>query len=134
MSLEIGQREREGIRILDVSGRIIAGEEATQFREAIGELQKDGPALLILNLGEVEYIDSTGLGAIVIASTSVRKNGGNVKLLNINKRTVELLVMTKLATIFEMFSDEQEAVNSFFPGRKIQQFDILNFVQQNKKD
>ncbi len=134
MSLEIGQREREGILILDLNGRIIAGDEATQFREAIQELQKDGPVSIILNLAEVEYIDSTGLGAIVISSTSVRKHGGNVKLLNINKRTVELLVMTKLATIFEMFNDEQEAVNSFFPGRKIQQFDILSFVQQNKKD
>jgi anti-sigma B factor antagonist len=64
----------------------------------------------------------------------VRKGGGNVKLLNLNKRTVELLVMTKLATIFEIFSDETDAVNSFFPDRKIQTFDILNFVQQNKKD
>ncbi len=134
MGLEISEREREGIRILDLNGRITAGEEATSFRAAVQRLQGNGPLSLILNLADVEYIDSTGLGAIVIASTSVRKGGGNVKLLNLNKRTVELLVMTKLATIFEIFSDETDAVNSFFPDRKIQTFDILHFVQQNKKD
>ena len=84
---------------------------------------------MVLNPGWGEYVGRTGRGAIVIASTSVRKNGGNVKLLNINRRTVELLVMTKLATIFEMFSDEQEAVNSFFPNREIRRFDILSFVK-----
>jgi anti-sigma B factor antagonist len=82
----------------------------------------------------VDYIDSTGLGALVIVATSLRKNGGNVKLLNLNRRNIELLVMTKLATVFEIFSDEQDAVNSYYPDRKIKTFDILDFVQQMKKE
>ena len=133
MSLEIEQQEREGIKILNMTGRITTGEEAMLFRETIQKLAGSGSNRLVLNLGDVDYIDSTGLGAIVMCSTAVRKAGGQMKLLNLNKRTVELLVMTKLATIFEIFSDVQDAVNSFFPDRKIQKFDILNFVQQQSK-
>src|SRR5262245_1597200 len=99
MGLEIKQREREGISILDLNGRITTGEEATLFRETIHKMATAGVPNLILNLAEVEYIDSTGLGAIVVCSTAVRKAGGAAKLLNLSKRTVELLVMTKLATI-----------------------------------
>ena len=89
---------------------------------------------MVFNMANVDYIDSTGLGAVVMCSTGVRKAGGSAKLLNLNKRNIELLVMTKLATIFEIFTDEQDAVNSFFPGREIKRFDILNFVQQQNKD
>ena len=63
----------------------------------------------------------------------MRKSGGNVKLLNLNRRNIELLVMTKLATVFEIFTDEQDAVNSFFPDRKLKTFDILDFVQQDEE-
>lgn len=133
MSLEIRQREREGIAILDCEGRITAGEEASIFRDAVKRVAATPGSNLILNLGEVEYIDSTGLGAIVMSATSVRNAGGKVKLLNLTQRTIELLVMTKLATIFEIFTDETDAVNSFFPDRKIQSFDILNFVRQQKQ-
>jgi anti-sigma B factor antagonist len=88
----------------------------------------------VFNLGGVDYIDSTGLGALVVCSTSLRKNSGNVKLLNLNRRNIELLVMTKLATVFEIFNDEQDAVNSYFPDRKLKKFDILDFVQKMKKE
>ncbi len=82
----------------------------------------------------MDYIDSTGLGALVICATSLRKGGGNMKLVNLNRRNIELLVMTKLATVFEIFTDEQDAVNSFYPDRKIKSFDILEFVQKMKKE
>jgi anti-sigma B factor antagonist len=133
MSLEINQREHEGITILDLKGRITVGPEASALRERIAGL-KDGSQNLVLNLANVDYIDSTGLGAIVMCNTSLRKRGGNMKLLNLNRRNIELLVMTKLATVFEIFNDEQDAINSFFPDRKIQRFDILNFVQHMKQD
>ena len=94
----------------------------------------DGSPQLVLNLAQVDYIDTTGLGALVMCSTTLRKTGGNVKLLNLNRRNIELLVMTKLATVFEIFTDEQDAVNSFYPDRKIKTFDILSFVQQMKKE
>jgi anti-sigma B factor antagonist len=82
----------------------------------------------------VDYIDSTGLGTLVICFTTLCKAGGKLALLNLSRRNIELLVYTKLATVFEIFADEQEAVNSFFPDRAIRRFDILDFVQQEGKD
>ena len=134
MSLEISQREHEGIAVLDLNGRVTAGAEATVFRERIDALHAAGKVNVILNMAEVDYVDSTGLGALVMLATRLRKENGNIKLLNVNRRNIELLVMTKLSTIFEIFDDEQEAVNSFFPNRKIRKFDILNFVQQLKDE
>jgi anti-sigma B factor antagonist len=132
MSLEITQREHEGIIVLDLKGRITVGPEATALRETISRLRSSPN--VVLNLAEVDYIDSTGLGALVVSATGLRKQGGAMKLLNLNRRHIELLVMTKLATVFEIFTDEQDAINSFFPDRKIQKFDILNFVQHMKQD
>jgi anti-sigma B factor antagonist len=134
MSLHIQQREREGITILDLDGRITAGPEATALREKATVLTEAGVHNLVLNLAKVDYIDSTGLGALVVCATSRRKNGGNVKLENLNRRNIELLVMTKLATIFEIFADEQDAVNSYYPDRKIRTFDILDFVNKLKQE
>ncbi len=134
MSLELETKEREGITILELTGRITMGEEAGKFRATVLDLAKAGPTpKLILDMQHVDYIDSTGLGAIVMSATSFRKNGGEVKLLNLNRRNIELLVATKLTTIFEVFADEQDAVNSFFPGREIKQFDILEFVKAQKQ-
>ena len=133
MSLEITQREREGVVIFDLKGRITVGGEATSLREHISNL-KDDALNLVLNLAQIDYIDSTGLGALVVCATSLRKRGGNMKLLNLNRRNIELLVMTKLATVFEIFNDEQDAINSYFPDRKIRKFDILSFVQEMKQE
>lgn len=134
MSLEISRREREGITILDLEGRITAGEESGGLRVALRELAAAGTTQVILNLQEVDYIDSTGLGDLVIGFTSLKKAGGKLALLNLNRRNIELLVFTKLATVFEIFQDEQEAVNSFFPDRAIQRFDILSFLRQQSED
>jgi len=134
MALDITQHEREGILVLEMKGRLAAGPDAGLFRDAIAAATQQGKSNLVLNLAGVDYIDSTGLGALVVSATSLRKNGGNIKLLNLNRRNIELLVMTKLATVFEIFTDEQDAVNSFFPDRKIKTFDILDFVQKMKQE
>ena len=134
MSLDIQQRDREGILILDMKGRITVGPEAAALREKIAAVAKANTVNVILNLRHVDYIDSTGLGALVMCATSLRKQGGNMKLLNLNRRNIELLVMTKIATVFDLFTDEQDSVNSFFPDRKVKAFDILNFVQQMKEE
>ncbi len=134
MSLEIQQREHEGIIILDLKGRLTVGQEATTFRERMQKLLPAGHNNIILNMEHVDYVDSTGLGALVMCFTSVQKAGGKVKLLNLTRRSIELLVMTKLSTIFEIFGDEQDAINSFFPEREIKRFDILNFVKQMKEE
>jgi anti-sigma B factor antagonist len=134
MSLDIQQTDREGITILELKGRITVGPEATALRDRIASLAKAGTVNIILNLQHVAYIDSTGLGALVMCGTTLRKQGGSVKLLNLNRRNIELLIMTKIATVFDLFADEQDAVNSFFPDRKIKAFDILSYVQQMKED
>ncbi len=133
MSLDIHESSREGIDILSLKGRLTVGE-ASQVREKVSAVAATGNVNVLLNLEHVEYIDSTGLGAMVICFTSLKKAGGALKLVNPNKRNVELLLLTKLHTIFEVFADEQDAVNSFFPDRELKQFDILNFVQQMKKE
>src|ERR1700686_2301214 len=115
MALDITQREREGVTILDLKGRITVGPEAGALRDKFSEVTQQGVRNLVFNLAGVDYIDSTGLGALVICATSLRKAGGNVKLVNLNKRNIELLVMTKLATCFEIFTDEQDAINSYYP-------------------
>jgi anti-sigma B factor antagonist len=132
MSLEIQQRDNEGIAVLDMKGRITVGKEATALREKVAELAAANVRNLVFNLAGVDYIDSTGLGALVMCATTLRKTGGNVKLVNLNRRNIELLVMTKLATVFEIFTDEGDAVGSYYPDRKIKTFDILDFVNKMK--
>jgi anti-sigma B factor antagonist len=134
MSLEIQQQEREGITVLEMKGRITLGKEATALREKVAELIAGATRNLVFNLAGVDYIDSTGLGALVMCVTTVRKAGGNVKLVNLNKRNIELLVMTRLATCFEIFADEGDAVGSYYPDRKIKTFDILDFVNKMKNE
>jgi anti-sigma B factor antagonist len=133
MSLDIQQREREGIIILDLKGRLVVGEAIASLRERIRELSESGRNNVILNLEDVDYIDSTGLGGLVISYTTLKKAGGALKVLNLSRRNIELLVLTKLSTVFEVFNDEQDCVNSFFPNREIKKFDILAFVQQQNE-
>jgi len=134
MALDIQQREREGITILELKGRITVGPEASALREKVAALNAAGRRKVVFDLAGTDYIDSTGLGALVMCVTTLRKNGGNMKLLNLNRRHIELLVMTKLATVFDLFTDEQDSVNSFFPDRAIKTFDILSFVEQMKNE
>ena len=133
MSLEIHEREKEGIRILDLSGRLTVGE-AGAVRDRTRELLAEGAMRFLFNLQQVDYIDSTGLGMLVMCYTTVEKAGGELKLLNLNRRNVELLVLTKLFTVFELFNEEQDAVNSFFPNREIRRFDILEFVRHQREE
>ena len=132
--MDIAVREKEGVTILDLRGRLTVGGDSTALRERITALVASGVKNVILNLEKVDYIDSTGLGTMVICFTTFRKAGGALKLVNLDKRAIELLVLTKLATVFEIFTDEQDAVNSFFPNREIRRFDILSFVQSQQDD
>ncbi len=131
--LEISTQEREGITILDLKGRLVAGDGATALRESVLPLVSQGKTKIIANLREVDYIDSTGLGSLVICYTTLQKNGGALKLANLNRRNIELMLLTKLSTVLEIFNNEQDAVNSFFPEREIKRFDILSFVQDQKE-
>ncbi|MBM3814708.1 MAG: STAS domain-containing protein [Acidimicrobiia bacterium] len=134
MALELKQKEIEGIQILSLKGRLTVGPEATILRERLREMAEAGQVKVILDLKQVDYIDSTGLGGLVICFTTLRKAGGALKLLSLNKRNIELLLLTKLTTVFELFADEQDAVNSFFPGREISKFDILSFIESGGRE
>lgn len=129
MSLEITERMREGVVILTLRGRLTVGESAS-VHEKVSQVLASGRANLIVDLSAVDYIDSMGLGSLVHGFTSVKKAGGALKLLRLSKRNVELLLLTKLHNVFEVFAEEEDAVNSFFPDRVVKRFDILNFVQQ----
>ena len=130
--MEISARENEGITILDLSGRLVVSESLNDLRECIRQLQREGHTKIVANLAGVDYIDSTGLGTLVVCYTTLQKAGGALKLENLNRRNIELLLLTKLSTVFELFNDEQSAVNSFFPEREIKHFDILSFVQEQQ--
>ena len=132
MNLEIERREKEGVTILDLKGRLVVGG-ASLLRERVNEEVVNSHNQLILNLKDVDYIDSTGLGTMVICYTTLQKSGGGLKLVHLNRRNIELMLLTKLSTVFQIFGEEQEAVNSFFPEREIKHFDILSFVQQNRE-
>lgn len=134
MSLEIARRDREGIVVFDLKGRITMGNEVSTFRVAYEIVAAQPGGRIILNMREIDYVDSTGLGAMVMCATRLRNSQGVVKLLNVNRRNIELIVMTKIDTIFEIFDDETDAVNSFFPGRAIKRFDLLSFVQKMREE
>lgn len=132
MALEASQRDVEGITILDLQGRIVVGPEATDLRRRFTQLIEQGKTRTIVNLGKVDYIDSTGLGTLVIGHSLTEKASGAMKLLHVPKRAAQLLILTKLSTVFEIFDDEQAAVNSFFPDREVKRFDILEFVKSQE--
>jgi anti-sigma B factor antagonist len=134
MALEITEREREGVTILDIKGRIVSGPETATFRTELERLAAESKNRVILNLREVDFIDSTGLGALVVSASAMKKRNGTVKLLHLNKRNLELMVVTHLSTMFEIFDDEQYALNSFFPDREIKTFDLLSFIKQMKEE
>ena len=133
MSLDIHESAREGITILTMKGRLAAGE-SNALREKVNAVSGAGTFNIVLDLSQLDYIDSTGLGIMVICYTSLKKLGGAMKLVNLNKRNVELLLLTKLHTVFEVFTDLNDAINSFFPDREIKRFDILSFVQQQEDE
>lgn len=133
MSLEIHETMREGIAVLSLKGRLTVGESSA-IRQRINDCAAIGRVNVILDLSDIDYVDSTGLGTMVICFTTLKKQGGALKLVNPSKRNVELLLLTKLHTVFQVFTEVQDAVNSFFPGREIKRFDILQFVKEHAAD
>lgn len=113
MSVKLTTRQVGDVTVVDAAGRITLGEGASVFRDSIRDLLAKGNKKLLVNLSEVSYIDSSGIGEMVSAFTSVTNNGGQLKLLGLSKRVKDLLQITKLYTVFEAFDDETEAVRSF---------------------
>lgn len=110
-------RQVNGITVLDLSGRITLGEGSVVLRDCVRDLLTKGEKQILLNLGEVNYIDSSGIGELVSAFTSVRNQGGELKLLNLTKKVHDLLQITKLYTVFDIKDDEPSALAAFASKR-----------------
>ena len=113
MSVKLTTRQVGDVTVIDAQGRITLGEGSSTFRDSLRELSGKGNKKILLNLADVSYIDSSGIGEMVSGFTSVTNQGGQLKLLNLTKRVKDLLQITKLYTVIEVFDDEAAAVRSY---------------------
>ncbi|MFL6215218.1 MAG: STAS domain-containing protein [Blastocatellia bacterium] len=111
--MDIKERVVDGVSVLDLAGKIVLGEGDGQIRERIKDLLADGQRKILLNLGDITYIDSAGLGALISSYTTTRREGGQLKLVSLTKRIQDLLAITKLITVFDTYETEAEAIDSF---------------------
>jgi anti-sigma B factor antagonist len=111
--MKTSSRKVDGVTIVDLSGRITLGEGSVVLRDTVKDISSKGDKKILLNLGDVTYIDSSGIGELVSAYTSVRNAGGELKLLNLTKKVHDLLQITKLYTVFDISDDEASAIASF---------------------
>lgn len=111
--LNISERQAGDVTILDLNGKITIGEGSVALRSAIRRLLGEGKSKILLNLGEVGYIDSSGIGELVSSFTTVNRESGQLKLLNLTQKVQDLLAITKLLTVFDTFDSESDALNSY---------------------
>ena len=111
--MEIKKRTAGDVQILDCRGKIVLGEGTMTVRNTVRDVLAEGGKKIILNLGDVNYVDSSGIGELVSTYTTVTNANGQLKLLNLTKKIQELLAITKLLTVFQVFEDEQAAIASF---------------------
>ena len=111
--MTIETRTANGVTILDIHGKITIGEGSAEVRNAVRELLQAGKKNILLNMGDVSYVDSSGIGELVSSFTTVTNQGGQLKLLSLTKKLRELLAITKLLTVFDSFDDEAGAIASF---------------------
>ena len=113
MQLKLTKRTVDGILVVECSGRIVFGEESSLLRDEIRNAIQQNTKRIVLNLGDVNYIDSGGLGTLVALHTTAHNAGASIKLANLTKRVGDLLQVTKLLTVFEVYNSEQEALDAF---------------------
>jgi anti-sigma B factor antagonist len=113
VSIKLNTRQVGDVTVVDVAGRITLGEGSSTLRDTLRELVGKGQKKILLNLGDVSYIDSSGIGELVSGFTTVTNQGGQLKLLNLTKRVKDLLQITKLYTVFDVHEDEAAAIRSF---------------------
>jgi anti-sigma B factor antagonist len=113
MIMRVSTRQVNDVTIVDLSGRLTLGEGTSVLRDTVKDLVARGQKKIVLNLGELNYIDSSGIGELVAAFTSVRNQGGELKLLNLTKKVHDVLQITKLYTVFDVLDDEAGAIAAF---------------------
>jgi anti-sigma B factor antagonist len=111
--LNINERQAGDVTVLDMSGKITIGEGSVALRTAVRRLLEEGKKRILLNLAGISYVDSSGIGELVSSYTAINKEGGQLKLLNLTQKIQDLLTITKLLTVFDVYDSEAEALNSF---------------------
>jgi anti-sigma B factor antagonist len=133
MAFEIKQRSVDGVPVVECHGRLVAGPAIEAFRATLDDLIASGQTHAVLDLTETDYIDSSALGCLVMAHTRFQKAGGKITLFGLSSQQMELLVITKLTTVFALYEDEIDAVNACIPGREPRKFDLLEFVNRTRR-
>ena len=116
MELKLRKRTVDGILAIECIGRIVFGDESSMLRDDVKKAIADGQKRIVLNLAEINYIDSGGLGTLVALHTTARNAGASIKLANLTKRVGDLMQLTKLLTVFEVYDSVEEAIKSFGKG------------------
>jgi anti-sigma B factor antagonist len=128
-NLEIHQRENEGIVVLDLHGKLVMGGADITLRDCVQSLFDPGNRQLILDLAKISEIDTSGMGVLLLLAEQYRDAGGKLVLFNIAHAHGEIYEMARLETAIEIYRDELDAINSFFPDRKVARYDILDYVE-----
>lgn len=129
MALEIIHRQQEGIDIFALKGRLVFGEEDLTLRKEIDDAIASGTTFLVIDLDKVTDIDTTGLGTLLFAQEMLKQASGGLRLAKLRPQHLDLLVVAKMETTFEVFARDQDAINSFFPDRNIRPLDVLELVK-----
>lgn len=128
MALQITRRQQEGISILQLKGRLTFGQEDMLLNDEIRHALAARRVHLVIDLGGVDKIDSAGLGTLLYARAELRRAGGGLALANLHPAHMEVLLVARLETVFDVFGNELDAINSFFPERQVPHYDLLSVV------
>ena len=134
MALRITRRETEGILVLELDGRLTFGPEDIELNDEIRHAIAARRVRLVIDLGRVDKIDSAGLGTLLYARAELRRAGGGLTLANLKPGHLHTLLVAKLETVFDIFETEQDAINSFFPERRVPHYDLLAVIQGQRRD
>lgn len=129
MALKITRREQEGILTLQLKGHLVFGPEDSALNDEIRHAVSSGRVRVVIDLGGVDKMDSAGLGTLLYARAELRRSGGGLALANLKPGHMQLFVVAKLETVFEVYTNEIDAINSFFPDRKVPHYDLLELVR-----
>lgn len=129
MALKITRREQEGVLILQLKGHLVFGPEDMALNDEIRRAESSGHVRVVIDLGGVDKIDSAGLGTLLYARAHLRRAGGGLALARLNPGHMQLFLLAKLETVFEVYANDIDAVNSFFPDRKVPHYDLLQLVE-----
>jgi anti-anti-sigma factor len=132
VALKITRGEREGIEILTLHGHLTFGQEDLDLRQELNGLLEAGKVRVAFDLSNLSKMDTTSLGTLLFAHEKLRQAGGNLALFDPHKSPIELLVETQLETAVDVFPTEEDAINSFFPGRDVRRYDILEYIESQK--